>query len=95
MVYQAWNVPTLEEFSSGEWKPARYRVLCYVTPTKKNHISKPLIIKVGDAKTIMDAEALIAKDRASMNETFGGLLDAPGSSGRHYEIFEAVDWKKL
>jgi hypothetical protein len=75
-------------------EPKRYHVYVTVTPTKQNGLTEPYIGRVGPADTIDDALDLIKKDRLAMQDTFGGLIDAPGDSGRKYQIFEAT-WREI
>lgn len=92
---QTKNVPTQEEWESGLWTPAPYRVVCRITPTAKNHISRPMLTGVGAAHTLEEAQQLIVDDRAAMGDTFGGLIEALGTSGRDYRIFRAAGWEDV
>jgi hypothetical protein len=75
-------------------QPRKYHVFVTVAPTKKNGMSKPFTGRVGSADTIEEARKLIDEDRRAMNNTYGGLIDAPGSRGREYQVFEAA-WTEI
>lgn len=90
---QTKNVPTAEEWESGEWTPAPYRVVCRITPTGRNHISKPMLTTIGGAHSLEEAQQLITDDRAALGETCGGLIEGLGTSGRDYRIFRATGWE--
>ena len=53
------------------------------------------VTRVGPARTIEDAKALIIKDRAAMGETFGGLIAPTDVSKRTYGIFRALGWEEV
>ena len=79
---------------SKDWKPPTFTVYCTVAPTKRNSLDKPHTHRVGtthDAKLI---PGMIAEDRRAMCDTFGGLIDAPGASGRTYKAFKA-EWTEV
>ena len=74
--------------------PPPIYVFVTVTPTPKNGLSKPFTSRVGTCHKPGDIAGLIAKDRRAMNDTFGGLIDAPGTSGRSYRAFRA-EWTEI
>jgi hypothetical protein len=74
--------------------PAPYVVYVTVAPTKRNGITKPHTARVGAAGSIKEAQELIADDKKAMGETFGGLIEAPGTTGRAYSIFKA-NWQAV
>ena len=74
--------------------PRKYLVVVTVTPTKRNGLSKPFTSRVCAANTIDEALAGIRQDRISVCDTYNGLIDAPGNSGREYQIFEAT-WQEI
>lgn len=75
-------------------QPRKYHVFVTVSPTKRNGVSEKFTGRVGTADTRDEAYALIPKDRHAMNDTFGGLIDAPGDGGRKYQVFEAT-WREV
>lgn len=74
--------------------PSSYAVFCTVHPNKRNGITEKFTHRVGPAASIEDAREKIANDRKAMRNTFGGLIDAPGDSGRVYQVFKA-EWTEV
>lgn len=74
------------------WRPARFCVFVFVTPTGPNQLHRPCMFRVGGADTIEEAHAEIERDRKAMNDSMGGLFEPVGTKGRHYRIFECDGW---
>lgn len=75
--------------------PRPILVTVSIVPNKKNGLMKPIDgARVGGCNTLEEARALIAKDRREMNDTLGGLIDAPGTAGRTYQVFRA-EWTEV
>lgn len=84
---------TAEAFMA-DFIPAPFRVIKHIKPTKRNQISKTIIVGIGNAHTIEAAQKIIDDDREAMGNTFGGLIEAPGSDGAVYRIFRA-EWSAV
>ena len=85
------TIRTLEDFQN--WTPPSLVVYCWIAPTKKNGLVKPLLSRVGAAHDRAGAEKLIADDKAAMSNTYGGLFAPSDISHRHYRVFSAA-WHK-
>jgi len=75
-------------------QPKAIAVFVTVHPNKRNGVTKKFSARVASCDTVDQARALIADDRRAMGDTFGGLIDAPGSAGREYHIFRA-EWTEI
>lgn len=75
--------------------PGNYAVFVTVKPNKRNGITREFTARVGAYQTETLARAAIVKDREAMCNTFGGLIDAPGNTGRSYRIFKSNGWTEL
>lgn len=75
-------------------KPKAITVFVTVQPNGRNGLTKPFGARIGACDTVDEAKAMIANDRREMNDTLGGLIDAPGSSRRTYQVFRA-EWNEV
>lgn len=70
--------------------PRPILVTVSIAPSKRNGLTKPIVgARVGGCNTLEEAREMIAKDRREMSGTLGGLIDAPGTAGRTYRVFQA------
>jgi hypothetical protein len=74
--------------------PAPIAVYCTVQPTAANGLTTADTHRVKACNDESEIAAIIEEDRRAMCDTFGGLIDAPGASGRTYRAFRAV-WTEL
>ena len=84
------NPTTWEEFNT----PAAYAVFVWIPANPKNGRDKPMIARVGNARTLGGTEKLIREDLASCRETFGGMFSAVGTRGREYKVFKG-EWAEI
>lgn len=75
-------------------RPAPFLILCDVEPTKRNGLSKPFSHIVGFCRERSQIETRIAEDLKAMGETYGGLIEAAGTKGRTYRVYEAT-WQEV
>jgi len=74
--------------------PSPIYVFVTMMPTKKNGLREEYTSRVGTCREASEIAGVIAKDRAAMRNTFGGLIDPGNSSGRSYRAFKA-EWTEL
>ena len=75
--------------------PGEWVVFVEIYPTARNGVDTPFISRVGNYRTEEGARQGIANDLKAMTNTFGGLIDAPGTSGRTYRIFRSTGWEEI
>lgn len=76
-----------------DWKPSRYHVYCSVPSNDKRNETGIYTFRVGVTNDRDAIAGMIADDRKSSTDTFGGLLEKP-KLVRTYSAFEA-EWSKL
>lgn len=76
------------------FKPKPYVVYVRVAPYPNCGFKDEFVGRVGPAENLKEARSMILEDRRAMGDTYGGLIDAPGTKGRTYEVWEA-SWKKV
>jgi hypothetical protein len=74
--------------------PKPYMIYVTIKPTKRNMLKQTFTQRVRAADSIEDAKQAITDDKRSMNESWGNLIEAPGSEGRTYHIFKA-NWEAV
>jgi hypothetical protein len=88
------TIETGEEMDKTFTGPPPIYVFVTMTPNKRNGLSKTHTSRIGTCHNPEEIAGLIAEDRKAMGDTFGGLIDAPGTSGRSYRAFRA-EWTEI
>jgi hypothetical protein len=83
------------ENAAKSWAgPAPVHVFVTIAPDAKRGTRDYYTGRVGTCRTPEEVPAMIAKDRAAMNDTLGGLIEPGQTSGRTYRAFRA-QWEEL
>jgi hypothetical protein len=72
--------------------PGEFTVTCRSAPYGPD--KKRVWMRVGNYATLREAEEAIKRDKASMGETFGGLMAPTPVKGREYAIWIAK-WERF
>ena len=79
----------MKKITDADFRPARFMVYAIVQPTKKNGLSEQYGARLlGRQDTVDEVRKAIAEDTRARHDTFGGLIDAAGSYGVRYRVFE-------
>lgn len=75
------------------WQPSEFLVVVHV-PANAKLKTKACSLRCGSARSVEDARKLIAEEKKSLGQTYGGLIEPTDPAGRRWEIWQAT-WSKV